>query len=58
MGWLNDLREDSLRLTDEEAVAIAERADTSIRDRADVVALNHRRIFRRIGVVPFQSCPF
>ena len=41
-GWLNDIREDSLRLTDEEALAIARRADTSIRDDADVLALNHR----------------
>ena len=31
LGWLNDLREDSLRLTDEEAVSIAQRADTSFR---------------------------
>ena len=41
-GWLNDVREDSLRLTDAEAVAVSQRADTSIRDAAEVVALNQR----------------
>ncbi len=41
-GWLNDVREDELRLTDEEALAIAAMADTSIRDADAVVALNRR----------------
>ncbi len=42
LGWLNDLREDELRLTDDEALAIAATADTSIRDADAVVALNRR----------------
>lgn len=42
LGWLNDLREDSLRLTDEEATAIAAAADTAIRDEAELIALNRR----------------
>jgi LuxR family maltose regulon positive regulatory protein len=42
LGWLADVREDDLRLTDDEAVAIARAADTSIRDEADIVALNRR----------------
>ncbi len=41
-GWLNDLREDELRLTDDEALAVAAVADTSIRDADAVVALNRR----------------
>ena len=41
-GWLNDLREDELRLTDDEALAVAATADTSIRDTDAVLALNRR----------------
>jgi hypothetical protein len=32
VGWLNELREDLLRLTDGEALEIADRTDTAIRD--------------------------
>jgi LuxR family transcriptional regulator, maltose regulon positive regulatory protein len=42
VGWLANLREDDLRLTDDEAVAIAAETDTSFRDVADVIALNER----------------
>jgi LuxR family maltose regulon positive regulatory protein len=41
-GWLADVREDDLRLTDDEAIAIAEGVDTSFRHAADIVALNER----------------
>jgi LuxR family maltose regulon positive regulatory protein len=41
-GWLNDVREDELRLTDDEALAIAAVADTAIRDTDAVIALNQR----------------
>jgi LuxR family maltose regulon positive regulatory protein len=44
VGWLADVREDDLRLTDEEAIAIAAAADTSFRAAADIVALNQRVI--------------
>ena len=42
LGWMSDLREDTLRLTDDEAVAIAAVTDTAIRDADEVVDLNRR----------------
>ena len=42
LGWLADVREDELRLTDDEAIAIAAAADTSFRDEIEIVALNRR----------------
>ncbi len=42
LGWVNVIREDALRLTDDEALGIADRTDTSIRDRDELIALNRR----------------
>lgn len=42
LGWLNEVREDTLSLTDGEALAIAARTDTAIRDADEVIALNRR----------------
>ena len=42
LGWLADVREDELRLTDDEAIAIAAATDTSFREASEIVALNHR----------------
>jgi len=42
LGWINDIREDTLTLTDDEALAIAEHTDTAIQDVDEVIALNHR----------------
>jgi LuxR family maltose regulon positive regulatory protein len=42
LGWLNEVREDTLSLTDDEALAIAACTDTAIRDADEVIALNRR----------------
>ena len=42
LGWLNEVREDALSLTDDEALAIAARTDTAIRDADEVIALNRK----------------
>jgi LuxR family maltose regulon positive regulatory protein len=41
-GWLQELREDTLRLTDDEALAIAGAAATELRAPDELIALNHR----------------
>jgi len=42
LGWLNEVREGTLSLTDDEALAIAARTETAIRDADEVIALNRR----------------
>ena len=42
LGWVVDLRESDLRLTDEEAIALGASVETSIQSYRDLVALNRR----------------
>lgn len=42
LGWLNEIREDVLRLSDEEALEIADRTETAILDPGQIVALNEQ----------------